>query len=173
MVVPPVAIAVPTPVETVTEVVTEVTPVVETVTEVTQTETPVVETTPAPVSDVSASHTREYLEANGCNVEKALESLGDMETYDIAAEEFVAEYETNMGKIKTAKEAGDMANYAIETHGLKSNARYMGFEELGEMSYQHELAGKESNTEFVNSNYDALMAEAERVYNIAKKYMES
>ena len=124
-----------------------------------------------PVSTVAASHTREYLEANKCNVDKALESLGDMDTFDIAAEEFVAEFENNMNKIKTAKEASDMANYAIETHGLKSNARYMGFEELGDMSYEHELAGKANNVEFVNTNYDKLMAEANRVNEVLKNYM--
>ena len=127
----------------------------------------------APTSSVAPSHTREYLEANKCNVDKALESLGDMETYDIAAEEFVAEYENNIGKIKTAKEAGDMANYAVETHGLKSNARYMGFEELGDMSYSHEMAGKENNVDFVNTNYDALINEADRVYGVLKNYMEN
>ena len=127
--------------------------------------------TPAPVSSVAASHTREYLEANKCNVDKALESLGDMDTFDIAAEEFVAEFDNNMNKIKTAKEASDMANYAIETHGLKSNARYMGFEELGDMSYEHELAGKDNNVEFVNTNYDKLMAEANRVNEVLKNYM--
>ena len=141
-------------------------------------EVPVVEQVAAPVetpivSSVAPSHTREYLEANKCNVNMALESLGDMDTYDIAAEEFVAEFENNMGKIKTAKEAGDMTNYAVETHGLKSNARYMGFEELGNMSYDHELAGKENNVDFVNNNYDALMSEANRVYGVLKNYMEN
>ena len=141
-------------------------------------EVPVVEQVAAPVetpivSSVAPSHTREYLEANKCNVNMALESLGDMDTYDIAAEEFVAEFENNMGKIKTAKEAGDMTNYAVETHGLKSNARYMGFEELGNMSYDHELAGKENNVDFVNNNYDALMNEANRVYGVLKNYMEN
>ena len=96
-----------------------------------------------------------------------------MDTFDIAAEEFVAEYENNMGKIKTAKEAGDMANYAIETHGLKSNARYMGFEVLGDMSYEHELAGKENKVDFVNENYDKLVSEANKVYEVVKNYMEN
>ena len=164
-------------VETPTEVVTEVetVPESEPATEV----APVQETTSAtqvPVEETSntpASHTREYLESCGCNVEKALESLGDMETFDIAAEEFVAEFENNINKIKNAKEANDMNNYAIETHGLKSNARYMGFEELGEMSYQHEMAGKENNVEFVNTNYDSLISEANKVNEILKNYMNS
>ncbi len=160
--VPPVAITPQQPVEV---------PVAQSVE--TPAATPVEAPVSAPASSVPASHTREYLEANKCDVNKALESLGDMDTYDIAAEEFVAEFENNMGKIKTAKEAGDMANYAIETHGLKSNARYMGFEDLGNMSYDHEMAGKENNVDFVNTNYDALMNEANRVYGVLKNYMEN
>jgi len=145
-----------------------------------ETSAPVVEQKPVEVQqpvevpiEAPAGHTKEYLEANNCNVSKALESLGDMETFDIAAEEFVAEFENNMNKIKTAKEAGDMPNYAIETHGLKSNARYLGFEKLGDMAYEHEMAGKENKTDFVNTNYDKLIEEANIVNEVLKKYMSN
>ncbi len=49
----------------------------------------------------------------------------------------------------------------------------MGFEDLGNMSYDHEMAGKENNVDFVNTNYDALMNEANRVYGVLKNYMEN
>ncbi len=31
-------------------------------------------------------------------------------------------------KIKAYKESGDMANYSIYVHGLKSDAKYFGFD---------------------------------------------
>ena len=49
----------------------------------------------------------------------------------------------------------------------------MGFEVLGDMAYEHELAGKEPNPDKINEGYDKLLAEYDRVYNVLKKYLES
>ena len=91
----------------------------------------------------------------------------------MAAEEFASEFDENITKIKNDKESGNIDDYAIMTHAMKSNARYLGFEALGEISLQHELAGKEKNLDYINGNYDALLAEANRVNEVIKKYMES
>jgi CheY-like chemotaxis protein len=146
---------------------------VEPVAAVEETVVPAEPVAAAPSSDAPASHTAEYLSSEGADMAKAMELLGDMETYDMAAEEFNSSYEESMGKIKSTKEAADWANYAIETHALKSNARYLGFEGLGDIAYEHELAGKEPNPDKINEGYDKLIAEYERVYNVLKKYLES
>lgn len=108
---------------------------------------------------------------NGANVKKALELFGDMETYDQTLEVFLQEVPGKLALIKNYKEIGDMANYAIQVHSLKSDARYFGFEELGELAYKHELESKANNMYFVTENYDELMKEANRVINVVKKYM--
>lgn len=108
---------------------------------------------------------------NGANVKKALELFGDMETYDQTLEVFLQEVPGKLEKIKNYKEVGDMANYAIQVHSLKSDARYFGFEELGEIAYKHELESKANNMYFVTDNFDELMREANRVLNLVKKYM--
>lgn len=108
---------------------------------------------------------------NGANVKKALELFGDMETYDQTLEVFLSEVPGKVQKIKNYKEIGDMANYAIQVHSLKSDARYFGFEELGEIAYKHELESKANNMYFVTENFDELMRETDRVINLVKKYM--
>lgn len=108
---------------------------------------------------------------NGANVKKALELFGDMETYDQTLEVFLQEVPSKIEKIKNYKEVGDMANYAIQVHSLKSDARYFGFEELGEIAYKHELESKANNMYFVTENFDELMTETNRVINLVKKYM--
>ncbi len=108
---------------------------------------------------------------NGANVKKALELFGDMETYDATLETFLQEVPGKLEKIKALKEIGDMANYAILVHSLKSDARYFGFEELGEIAYQHELKSKENDMYYVTEHFDELMGEANRVVNVVKKYM--
>ena len=108
---------------------------------------------------------------NGANVKKALELFGDMETYDDTLSTFLSEVPDKLQKIKKYKENGDMANYAIQVHSLKSDARYFGFEKLAEIAYEHELKSKENDMYFVTEHFDELMTEANRIVNLVKKYM--
>lgn len=108
---------------------------------------------------------------NGANVKKALELFGDMETYDQTLEIFLSEVPQKIQKIKDYKEIGDMANYAIQVHSLKSDARYFGFDTLADIAYQHELESKANNMYYVTEHFDELMKETNRVINLVKKYM--
>ena len=108
---------------------------------------------------------------NGANVKKALELFGDMETYDQTLEVFLSEVPQKIQKIKDYKEIGDMANYAIQVHSLKSDARYFGFDTLADIAYQHELESKANNMYYVTEHFDELMKETNRVINLVKKYM--
>lgn len=108
---------------------------------------------------------------NGANIKKALELFGDMETYDATLETFLQEVPGKLEKIKACKEIGDMANYAILVHSLKSDARYFGFETLGELAYDHELKSKANDMYYVSEHFNELMTEANRVVNLVKKYM--
>lgn len=108
---------------------------------------------------------------NGANVKKALELFGDMETYDDTLSTFLSEVPDKLQKIKNYKEVGDMANYAIQVHSLKSDARYFGFEKLAELAYDHELKSKANDMYYVTEHFDELMVEAIRIVNLVKKYM--
>jgi len=108
---------------------------------------------------------------NGANVKKALELFGDMETYDQTLEVFLSEVGPKVERIKNFKEVGDMANYAIEVHSLKSDARYFGFEKLAELAYDHELKSKANDMYYVTEHFNELMVETNRIINLVKKYM--
>lgn len=111
------------------------------------------------------------LTENGVNVKKALELFGDMETYDQTLDVFLAEVDGKLKLIKNYKEIGDMANYAIQVHSLKSDAKYFGFDTLAELSYNHEMESKKNNMFYVTEHYDELVKEANRIINLVKKYM--
>ena len=64
-----------------------------------------------------------------------------------------------------------MPNYSIHVHSLKSDARYLGFVNLANIAYQHEMESKAANAAFVNAHYDELMNEVVRAVNIAKAYL--
>lgn len=109
---------------------------------------------------------------NGVDVDASLELFGDMETYDETLYDFLESVNKKLDDIKKYKEKGDMPNYAILVHSLKSDSKYLGFTKLAEMSYQHELESKANHPDFVNSNYDALVAEANRIIKVVEEYVD-
>ena len=113
-----------------------------------------------------------FLKQNNVNVEKGLENMMDLDTYDDILNDFYEALPNDLSKIDDFKNANDMTNYAILVHALKSNARSFGFDELGELAYKHEMASKASDVNFVNENYNTLVNEANKVLDIIKQYKE-
>ncbi len=108
---------------------------------------------------------------NGVNVQKSLELFGDMATYDATLGDFLADIGEKEMKIKHYKEVGDMANYSILVHGLKSDAKYFGFDTLAELAYQHEMASKENNLYYVTEQFNSLIQELDRIVHLVKQYL--
>ena len=108
---------------------------------------------------------------NGVDVNKSLELFGDMATYDETLEEFLLGVNQKLNDIKTYKEASDMTNYAILVHSLKSDARYLGFTRLSELSLNHEMESKANNLEYIYDHYDELMEEASRIIKLVSNYL--
>lgn len=114
----------------------------------------------------------EILKKNGIEVERSLELLGDLDTYNEMLESFLEESELRIPRMKEAKEKSDLANYAIDAHALKSDARYLGFTKLAELSYNHELAGKENRMDFIQTHYEELMQEVQKIIQIIRTYFK-
>lgn len=108
---------------------------------------------------------------NGVNVNASLELLGDMEMYNETLEEFRKEVYTKLNNINEYKQKGDIPNYQILVHSLKSDSKYLGFTKLAELSYNHEMASKEGNVNYINDNYLELMTEAKRILNVVETYV--
>lgn len=112
----------------------------------------------------------EFLKSNGVNVEQGLELFGDVDTYNETLQEFKEGLDDKLKLITQYYTTGDMANYAIYVHSLKSDCKYFGFTKLAEMSYEHEMASKANNVSFVQQNYNSLMDEAKNVKNLVNEY---
>lgn len=111
------------------------------------------------------------LEANGVNVKASLELLGDLDTYDKIIRDYLDGVSSKIDELTKYKEVGDMTNYAILVHSLKSDAKYLGFTRLAELAYEHELESKENNLYFVTDNFNKLMEECKRINNLVKQYL--
>ena len=111
-----------------------------------------------------------FLKQNGVDVDKGIENTMDFETYNEILLDFCDTFVEEVNKFNAYKIAGDMVNYEIIVHALKSNFRTLGFMNTGEMFYQHELASKQNDINYVNEHYNELINEVNRVYAILTNY---
>ena len=95
----------------------------------------------------------------------------NVETYNETLVEFQKGIDGKLERIEKFYKDGDMPNYAILVHSLKSDCKYFGFMELADLAYQHELESKASNINFVAANFDRLMTEAKKVRTIVNAYL--
>lgn len=118
--------------------------------------------------DEKAETKEEYLRRNGVNVDKALELLGDMNMYEVTLKDFLNSIDKKWENIKKYKEEGDLANYSIEVHSLKSDCKYLGFTKLANISFLHELKSKDGDKGYIDRHFSDL----EKAYNVAIKIMK-
>ena len=113
----------------------------------------------------------EFLKANGVDIDKSLELLGDINTYNDLLKEFIDTIKNKINNLNNYKNQNDLDNYAILVHSLKSDSRYLGFTKLADISLQHELKSKENDINYINNNFNLLLNEVNAVITIINKYM--
>ena len=100
---------------------------------------------------------QEFLKNNGVDVDTAVLNMIDFDTYYEILQEFYSTIDSVISKLNTYKDNNDMENYAIDVHALKSNARSLGFMDLGDIAYEHELKSKANDVKYVNDNFNILL----------------
>ena len=104
-----------------------------------------------------------YLKSCGVDTDTAIENMIDFDTYYEILQEFYKTIDSVKTELQSYKDQNDMPNYAICVHALKSNVRSLGFMDLGELAYSHELKSKEGDSNFIISDFDHLMTEIDKV----------
>ena len=113
----------------------------------------------------------DFLKENGVDIDKSLELLGDMQTYNDTVGEFLLGIAQKIPKLEEYKNAKDMNNYAIYVHSLKSDAKYFGFTKLAELAYNQEMKSKAGDVYYIYDTYDELMNEVDRLSHVVKQYL--
>ncbi len=111
-----------------------------------------------------------FLEEYGVEASTAIENMMGIETYDEIMNDFYESLPDELSKIDNYKNMGDMPNYAILVHAMKSNARSFGFMKLGEIAYSHEMASKANDVNYVNEHYGEFLNAVKEVQDIISKY---
>ena len=107
----------------------------------------------------------------GVNTARGLELLKTEEAYNDKMKDFYEDLENKMNALFEYKNNSNLEDYAIITHALKTEARYLGFDKFSDLAYEHELNAKENNLEFIVNNYPKLKMESIRIYDLVKKYL--
>ena len=94
-----------------------------------------------------------------------------MEMYDATLRDFLQLVDAKLANLKRYRETADLQNYANEVHSLKSDASYLGFTALADLSYQFELKAKANDIMYIYNNYQTLLNEAKRIIKISKQYL--
>ncbi len=113
----------------------------------------------------------DYLKQNNIDIDKSLELLGDINTYNDLLKEFMATIKDKVNNLYRYKNNNDLDNYAVLVHSLKSDSRYLGFTKLADIALQHELKSKENDLTYLNNNFNLLFNEVKEVVNIISKYL--
>ena len=71
-----------------------------------------------------------------------------------------------MNEIKTLYESKDIENYGIKVHALKSNCKTFGIMTFANMAYEHEMAAKNGDINFINQNITNLFVKANELYKV-------
>lgn len=102
----------------------------------------------------------------------SLELLGDAEMYDETLEDFYEEIDNSIEKLKKFYDQKNLSDYSIVAHDLKSNSKYLGFKNLAEMAYNHELMSKSGDKDYIEVNIENLIAEINRIKKVINEYLE-
>lgn len=111
----------------------------------------------------------ELLTSVGLDLKKAYEFFMDIDTLIPQLKEYLAESTENKRVIKESYNKKDDINYEIVVHKLKSESRMLGLTGLGEMFYNHELAAKRKDWDYINKEYTSLINEYDKVLNVLEK----
>lgn len=97
-------------------------------------------------------------EISGINVETGLANCGSEEGYMSVLTVFHQTAATKADEIETLYREGDIPNYTIKVHALKSSARIIGAAELSALAEKLEKAGKENDLAFIKDNQEMLLS---------------
>ena len=122
------------------------------------------------IKPVEKENNKEKLLTNvGLDLKKAYEFFMDIDTLIPQLKEYLTESVENKSTMEESYNKKDDINYEIVVHKLKSESRMLGLTDLGEMFYNHELAAKRKDWDYINKEYTSLISEYDKVLNVLEK----
>lgn len=115
----------------------------------------------------------DLLVENGVKVNEALEFWGDLDSYNESLKEYYLTFPEKLNNLKQYKESLDFENYGILAHSIKSESKYLGFMTEAETFLNHEMAGKNSDRDYINNHFIDLENTIHKIEELLKQYFDS
>lgn len=93
----------------------------------------------------------------------AIKNSGSEDAFRSVLQIFYDSYGAKSGEIQNYFETGDIENYTIKVHALKSSSRLVGALKLGDAAEFLETAGINSDTDFITRNHPYMMDEYRKI----------
>lgn len=93
-----------------------------------------------------------FLGEHGIDIASGIEYTGGKEKYLSALKRYYTNFEGNKAKLDELYSKGDLENYGILVHALKSNSKMVGAKSLAEDFEALEKAAEEGNSSFIADN---------------------
>ena len=106
------------------------------------------------------------------NFEQGLKNVGGMtEAFASVVNSYYREGLKKLELVPKLLNEGDIANYIIEVHALKSSSAAIGAEGISVKFRELEFAGKANNTEFIDSHTAPVLATFREVLEVTRQYL--
>ncbi len=112
---------------------------------------------------VSQEDSQPLPKIEGIETEKAAQAMGSPQLYLEVLKEFARAAGENAAALEKFAAGGDIANYTIKVHALKSSARIIGAGSLSELAAELESLGDEGRLEEIRQKTPALLADYRRL----------
>lgn len=107
----------------------------------------------------------------GVDVKGAMERIQvNEEIYLNILKTYYGDLQAKLQRIDQAKREGNIKNFVIDVHGLKSASASIGAMELSELAKELEMAGKNEELDFIESHYDTFFRKANEVEENLKEF---
>ena len=114
----------------------------------------------------------ELLKNYGVQVNDALEFWGDMISYEENLKEFQESLTEKLQNLEYYKNTNDWENYGILSHSTKSEAKYLGFIKDAEVFLNHEQAGKNNDSAYIENHYQELKDKINQINGLLTEYFK-
>ncbi|MCR5511537.1 MAG: DegV family EDD domain-containing protein [Lachnospiraceae bacterium] len=100
-----------------------------------------------------------YEQIEGIDSDAAIINSGSADAFKTVLKIFYDSIPAKSSEIEGFYSDGDISNYTIKVHALKSSAKLVGALDLSERAQLLENAGKEGNFGYIDSHHEAMMRE--------------
>ena len=107
----------------------------------------------------------------GINVTKCLEILGSIDLYNETIKDFMDNISSKVENMTTNINNNQLNEYSIDLLSLKSEARYLGFDELSKVIADIESFTIKKDLESVKANHPGLIKQANAYLGVARLYL--